>query len=281
VGAEVVTQDVVVQWPARRLGSRVGVRVDESGQHPAFGDEFRAGHPARGPPVAVGVEIDRLAVGQAEPANAQHRHHATSAASLPPHRPAGFPAPAYSARFGCDGGGMLGGWHDWFGTITGVVLVTVLLFPVAAAAVWVLARRRGGHAWRRSLAEVGIVYGTAPWVWMIMLPGDGGRVSLVPLRDLFTVLAAGPSTIVVQIVGNLLVFAALGFFGPLRFAALASVPRVLAVAAAGSALVETGQYVLQLDRVTSVDDVLLNTAGAGLAALASRRWWGQSPAAVS
>ena len=38
-------------------------------------------------------------------------------------------------------------------------------------------------------------------------------------------------------------------------------------------LIETAQSVLQLDRVSSVDDVLLNTAGAGMAALASRRWW--------
>ncbi|GIE78704.1 hypothetical protein Aph02nite_46540 [Actinoplanes philippinensis] len=175
---------------------------------------------------------------------------------------------------------MLGGWHEWFGTITGVVLVTIVLAPVAGLAVWWPARRHG--EWRRALAEVGIVYGTVPWVWMILLPGDEARVSLVPLRDLLTVLAAGPVTIVVQIVGNLLVFAALGFFGPMRFAALASVPRVLAVAAAGSALVEAAQYVLRLDRVTSVDDVLLNTAGAGLAALASRRWWcAQSPAAAS
>ena len=68
-------------------------------------------------------------------------------------------------------------------------------------------------------------------------------------------------------------FAALGFFAPLRFAALASVPRILALAAGCSVLVETAQYVLRLDRVSSVDDVLLNTAGAGLAALASRRWW--------
>ncbi|BEL05294.1 hypothetical protein Q0Z83_034850 [Actinoplanes sichuanensis] len=175
---------------------------------------------------------------------------------------------------------MLGGWQDWFGTITGVVVITVLLLPVAGLTVWILARRRGG--WRRSLAEVGIVYGTVPWLWMILLPGDEGGVSLVPLRDLVTVLAAGPLTIAVQIVGNLLVFASLGFFGPIRFAALASLPRVLTVAAAGSALVEVAQYGLQLDRVTSVDDVLLNTAGAVLAALASRRWWAvQSPAAVS
>ena len=76
-----------------------------------------------------------------------------------------------------------------------------------------------------------------------------------------------------QVVGNLLVFAALGFFAPLRFAALASVPRILALAAGCSVLVEAAQYVLRLDRVSSVDDVLLNAAGAGLAALASRRWW--------
>ncbi|MFI7306342.1 VanZ family protein [Micromonospora aurantiaca] len=182
---------------------------------------------------------------------------------------------------------MIEGWHGWFGTINGVVLLTAAASPAAALVVWVLARRRGGGgpAWRRSLAEVGIVYGTVPWVWMIMLPGEGagvvpGRVSLVPLRDLLTVLASGPLTVTVQIVGNLLVFAAVGFFGPLRFAALASVPRILVLAAGCSVLVEVAQYALRLDRVSSVDDVLLNSAGAGLAALASRRWW-REPAAVS
>jgi glycopeptide antibiotics resistance protein len=55
------------------------------------------------------------------------------------------------------------------------------------------------------------------------------------------------------------------------------VPRILALAAGCSILVETAQYVLRLDRVSSVDDVLLNAAGAGLAALASRRWWRHTP----
>ena len=171
---------------------------------------------------------------------------------------------------------MLNGWQGWFGTITGVVVITVLALPLAALAVWGLARRRGEV--RRSLAEVGIVYGTVPWMWMILLPNHGGsfgapRVNLVPLRDLGEVVTAGPVTATVQIIGNLLVFASLGFFGPIRFAALASVPRILALAAAGSILVETLQYVLRLDRVSSVDDVLINAAGAVLAALASRRWW--------
>jgi glycopeptide antibiotics resistance protein len=98
-------------------------------------------------------------------------------------------------------------------------------------------------------------------------------VSLVPLRDLLTIATGGPLTVTGQVVGNLLVFAALGFFAPQRFVALASLPRILALAAGCSVLVEAAQYVLRLDRVSSVDDVLLNAAGAGLAALASRRWW--------
>jgi len=82
------------------------------------------------------------------------------------------------------------------GTFAGVGVVTVALLPVPALLVWVLARRRGATAWRLSLAEVGLVYGTLPWVWMILLPGSqaGARVSLVPLRDLIAVLADEPVT---------------------------------------------------------------------------------------
>lgn len=117
-----------------------------------------------------------------------------------------------------------------------------------------------------AVAEVGIVYGTAPWVWMTMEPGSRDGVNLSLLQD---VVGMPPY----QVVGNLLVFAALGFFVPLRFPKLASVPRVMAVAAAGSLLIETLQYVLPLSRVSSLGDILLNSTGAGLAALASRRWW--------
>jgi glycopeptide antibiotics resistance protein len=185
---------------------------------------------------------------------------------------------------------MITGWHGWIGTFTGVSLLTVAALPLAALAVWALARRRRGAgatpAWRMSLAEVGIVYATVPMVWMILLPGEKAgtvshRVHLVPLQDLLTILADGPVRATGQIVGNLLVFAALGFFAPMRFTALASVGRVLALAAGCSVLVETAQYVLRLDRVSSVDDVLLNAAGAGLAALASRRWWRAAAVASS
>jgi hypothetical protein len=168
-----------------------------------------------------------------------------------------------------------GRWHGCFDTENGVVLMTLVGLPLAALVVWALARRRRhlgvSTAWRRSLAEVGMVYGTVPFVWITLMPGPGagvvpGRLSLIPLRDLVTM---GP----IGIGGNLLVFAALGFFAPIRFAALASWPRILALGAGCSVLVEIAQYVFRLDRVSSVDDVLVNAAGAVLAGLASRRWW--------
>jgi glycopeptide antibiotics resistance protein len=178
---------------------------------------------------------------------------------------------------------MAGRWHGCLDTFNGVVLMTLVTLPLAALMVWALARRRLAagvtSAWRMSLAEVGMVHGTVPFVWMALMPGSGtgivpGRLSLVPLRDLFTMGLLG-------IVGNLLVFAALGFFAPMRFAALASGARILALAAGCSVLIETAQYVLQLDRVSSVDDVLLNAVGAVPAALASRPWWRTKPESLS
>ncbi|MGW3321603.1 VanZ family protein [Streptomyces virginiae] len=168
-----------------------------------------------------------------------------------------------------------GRWHGCYDTFNGVVLMTLATLPVALLVAWALAHRRRAaglpSAWRLSLAEVGMVHGTVPFVWMTMMPGGGAgvvpaRVSLVPLRDLVTM---GP----LGIGGNLLVLAALGFFAPMRFAAAASLPRILALGAGCSILIETAQYVLRLDRVSSVDDVLVNAAGAVLASLASRRWW--------
>ncbi|AGZ42165.1 VanZ family protein [Actinoplanes friuliensis] len=175
---------------------------------------------------------------------------------------------------------LAGRWHGCYDTENGVLFMMLVGLPPALLVAWALARHRrpvaGSTPWRLSLAEVGLVYGTVPFVWITLMPGPGagvvpGRLSLVPLRDLATM---GP----LGIGGNLVILAALGFFAPMRFAAVASVPRILALGAGCSALIEIAQYVLRLDRVSSVDDVLVNAAGAVLAGLASRRWWrGRSP----
>lgn len=123
--------------------------------------------------------------------------------------------------------------------------------------------------------EAGIVLGTLPWLYLTMRGGRAGaeREYWLPLSDLVALSAGPPGFLVVQVVGNLLVFAAAGFLLPVRFAALASLPRVMAVCALGSLAIELTQLLARHGRVFSVDDVWLNAAGAGLAAAASRRWW--------
>ncbi|WP_231931699.1 hypothetical protein [Micromonospora echinospora] len=95
---------------------------------------------------------------------------------------------------------LAGHWHGCYDTFNGVLLMMLVGLPLAALAVWALARLRRAagvtRGWRMSLAEVGMVYGTVPFVWMTLMPGPGagivpGRVSLVPLRDLVTMGPVG------------------------------------------------------------------------------------------
>jgi glycopeptide antibiotics resistance protein len=153
-----------------------------------------------------------------------------------------------------------------------VVVIAVAALPVGLLVVAGLTRWRAGRpsARRHSVAEVGMVLGTLPWMWMILTPLPApGELRLVPLADLADQVAGAPVTAFFQIGGNLLVFAAFGFFAPLRWPV--SPWLVAAWAAGASLLVEAAQHVLALGRVSSVDDVLLNAAGAGLAALVGRR----------
>jgi hypothetical protein len=167
------------------------------------------------------------------------------------------------------------------------VAATIVAFPFAVALAFVMAharRRRGasaGWALRSSIAEVGLVIGTVPWVWMILTPDPGhprGR-NLVPFRDLANQLHFGLAFATIQIGGNLLVFAALGFFLPIRFRVGPGV--VLVLAAACSCAVEILQWVLRLGRFSSIDDVIVNTTGAVLAACLSRPWWRRRMPAVA
>ncbi len=119
----------------------------------------------------------------------------------------------------------------------------------------------------RSLAEVGIVAGTLPWVWMILTPTGGTRtVSVVPLRDLAATLSELSFDTIVQIGANTAIFIPLGFLLPLRFPRFTGIGRMLVLGAALSATLELAQYVLNIGRVSSVDDVLMNAVGAGIGA---------------
>jgi hypothetical protein len=170
--------------------------------------------------------------------------------------------------------GALAGQARWLP----VIVVSFLALPVAAGFAWLLQRARvrrgmaGADARRTAVTEVGMVVGTVPWLWMILTPLPGpGLVYVVPLTDLRNQFHHPPLWVFYQVTGNLLVFAAFGFLAPIRWRIRPL--WVVAIAAGASATVETLQWALDLGRVASVDDVLINAAGAGLAALCSRRWW--------
>jgi hypothetical protein len=163
-----------------------------------------------------------------------------------------------------------------------VVTAAVVLLAVPAARLLARRRQRAGAsrawAWRATLTEVGMVVGTLPPVWLVLTPGDGPSRIVDPLRGLHENLAGGPLSASVQVVGNLLVFAAFGLLGPVRWRI--GVREVLLLAAAASVLLETSQYVFALGRVSDLVDVVLNAGGAGLAALSARPWWRRTPTGV-
>ncbi|MEV4513152.1 VanZ family protein [Dactylosporangium sp. NPDC049525] len=147
---------------------------------------------------------------------------------------------------------------------------TVLAAFTALGGLWFFVAGRRSPDRRRTFGLVASVSGTLPWVWMILTPADAlSRVQLDPIAGLGGVLSSGPGEATVQVVGNLLVFAAFGAFAPLRWPRL-TLWWVLLLAAIGSATVELLQYALELGRVSATDDVLINTLGAGLAYVAGR-----------
>jgi hypothetical protein len=160
-----------------------------------------------------------------------------------------------------------------------VVAAALAAIPVAcAAAIWLTQyrRRRGLDAsWaaRSAWADVVMVVGTLPWLVLTLMParGQANGVNLVPFRDLSDQVYQGIGYATVQIVGNLCVFAALGFGMPIRWRI--NPWQVLVVTAWCSAAIETVQWLAQLGRFASVDDVLVNAIGGALGALLSRPWW--------
>jgi len=151
------------------------------------------------------------------------------------------------------------------------ILVALPIWLIGSAAAFLVTSRRRGR--RLALIEVGLVAGTLPWLVMIFWPQHTPRtIELVPFHDLPTWFDS-PFTATVQLIGNLLVLAALGFLLPIRFARFAGLPRILALAVAASTAIEVLQWFVDIGRVSSVDDVIVNAGGAVLAAAAARRWW--------
>lgn len=159
-----------------------------------------------------------------------------------------------------------------------VLLALIVGVPLAVAvALWLTARRRGagwsvGWAARASWAEIIMIAGTAPFLYLTLSPGHNARgLNIVPLHDLAYQFRVGFVYATVQITGNLLVFAALGFGLPIRWRV--GPLAVLVAAACCSTAVESSQWIFDLGRFASVDDVIVNAAGAVIGAGIAWPWW--------
>ncbi|NKQ59095.1 VanZ family protein [Amycolatopsis sp. K13G38] len=154
--------------------------------------------------------------------------------------------------------------------------LTIIALPFALFAWRMLAmwRSRDRPAWAAATTaglDVGIVVVSLEILALTMMPmGEGSTLHLMPGSDILTEFSDDGS--LWQIAGNLLLLAPLGLLVPLRVPALRSIPRITFFAFAVSVAIELIQYLLHAGRVTSTDDVLLNTLGAAAGATLTCGW---------
>ena len=75
MAVQILTQQLLVERAAGRLRhSGMGMGVDQAGQQPTLADQFGLRDGISGPAVAVGVEVNGLAVRQRTPSNPQDAH---------------------------------------------------------------------------------------------------------------------------------------------------------------------------------------------------------------
>ena len=146
----------------------------------------------------------------------------------------------------------------------GVVMIFVIVTGRARGTSWptIVARCAliGAIGWILALTIFPIPV-TAHW-WRF--ERDFSNVSFVPFRTIGTQLSHGLERYEAkQLLGNIALFAPLGFLLPFALRSLRRAWPTLLVAAGLSMLIETTQAILP-GHSTDVDDVILNTSGAAL-----------------
>jgi len=172
-----------------------------------------------------------------------------------------------------------------FSSITGLFIFAAYAFPVLGAVVLLIAGflRMRGWSWNnallRALVDTLAVASLIPALLLtLVIPGGmHTTVELVPLVDMW---ATGVNvTTLYQNAGNVLLFLPFGALLPVAFnGAFARLWRILAVAAGLAFAIEVLQYLLDVGRVSSTDDVILNTVGAALGCVLTQHWWRRSAA---
>jgi hypothetical protein len=161
----------------------------------------------------------------------------------------------------------------------GMIPISAIALPYALIG-WPLlaARRRRRLPARYATATAGVDSAAFLIAFLVLclvtMPvGNSGEstLDLVPGADITA--AFGDDGSLWQVIGNVLLLCPLGALLPLRMRRLRALLRIALAALIVSVLVEGTQYLIHTGRVTSTDDVLLNTAGATLGAALSRRGW--------
>jgi glycopeptide antibiotics resistance protein len=153
---------------------------------------------------------------------------------------------------------------------------------------------RQGRRRRLSLAVAVLHLAVVAWLTLLSLPITPEAIATarafatyehnpVPFATLAFQLDGGVTGFELrQLVGNVLLLLPLGIYGPMLWRPMRSAVPLLLTAVAISASIELGQLALSAAygfpvRVADVDDVLLNTAGAGLGYIGWRLWPRQRP----
>jgi hypothetical protein len=123
-------------------------------------------------------------------------------------------------------------------------------------------------ALRRSLLDALLILSILLILIVTLLPqhGLGGRrVSLLPFHDISQAVRGGTigGNGLLAVLGNLLLFVPFGFVAAIRWAGLARPHRMAILGALSSSMLELVQFFMG-GRSSSIDDVILNTAGAVL-----------------
>lgn len=152
----------------------------------------------------------------------------------------------------------------------------LLLAALLSALAWPMLTRRHrdkGAGWRSAMItsspDVMAVSSVLMVLSLTLQPrywGGGRSVQLTPLADITGVIASGYSAqwATVQLLGNVLIFIPIGFLLPWRFEVFDGFGRILPFAAALATFIELFQFIVPLGRTVSVDDAILNVAGAVL-----------------
>jgi glycopeptide antibiotics resistance protein len=146
-------------------------------------------------------------------------------------------------------------------------LGAVVLLTAALALLDLRRGRPAAEAWGLAVVD-GALVAAAVLIVLVTLSsrGAGRSVDLRPFQELWPVLRdpGGAAEGAWWVGANVLLFVPLGLLLPLRARALDGWARILLAGAAVSAAVEILQFGLGMGRTAAVDDVLTNTAGAGL-----------------